>query len=398
MEYLVGAALALIVAVFAAVSGFDRDRAFYPAMLVVIASYYDLFAVMAGSGQALGLEALAGMLFVATAVIGFRTSLWLVVVALVAHGLFDLVHGQLIANPGVPAWWPMFCLTFDIVAGAGLAVRLLRTGAAVRASHAAVPLVLILAAMPAASACAQPPTDIRTVQADGHMVDYRVLGSGAPTLVLISGLGNGMETFDKVAPEFAKQVTVIIYDRAGYGQSGLAPTPRDAGGAERELLAVLADSGVPGPYILLGHSLGGLYAEYFAARHPDMIAGLILEESRPADFTRRCEALGLSDCVMTVEMARGQPAHIRAEVAALPTLMDEVEAAGPVAGKPVLVLSRHVSANPGPMDAAWRDGQADLAARYPGAEHFTAPKGGHYIHRQARAWFEDKVEAFLRDK
>ena len=128
MEYIVGAGLALAVAVWAACVKFDRDRAFYPTMLVVIASYYVLFAVMGGSGVPLALETLGFGLFVWAAVIGFRTSLWLIVAALIGHGLFDTVHGALVDNPGVPRWWPGFCATFDIAAGFFLAWRLRGTG------------------------------------------------------------------------------------------------------------------------------------------------------------------------------------------------------------------------------------------------------------------------------
>jgi hypothetical protein len=125
MAYLVGAALALGVATFAALSGLDRDRAFYPTVLIVIASYYILFAVMPG-GAALVSETVVLAAFVGLAVIGFRTSLWFVVLGLAAHGLFDFLRGGLIANPGVPAWWPMFCLAFDLVAAAWVAWLLVR--------------------------------------------------------------------------------------------------------------------------------------------------------------------------------------------------------------------------------------------------------------------------------
>ena len=121
MEYLAGISLALAVSLFATFAGFDRDRALYPMMTVVIASYYDLFAVMDGSAHALGLETIALSAFVLVSVIGFRTNLWLVVGALAGHGLFDLIHPVLITNAGVPAWWPMFCLTYDVVAAAYLA-------------------------------------------------------------------------------------------------------------------------------------------------------------------------------------------------------------------------------------------------------------------------------------
>jgi hypothetical protein len=73
---------------------------------------------------ALVLESLVGAVFLAVAVSGFRSSLWLVVLALAAHGIFDLGHGALISNPGVPRWWPEFCLTYDVTAAAYLAWRL----------------------------------------------------------------------------------------------------------------------------------------------------------------------------------------------------------------------------------------------------------------------------------
>jgi hypothetical protein len=123
---LVGAVLAIVVGLFATGIGLDRDRAFYPVVMIVIASYYVLFAAMSGSHEALILESLAGAIFVAMAVAGFRRSLWLAAVALAAHGVFDLVHGAVITNPGVPDWWPAFCLAYDVAAAGFLAVLLLR--------------------------------------------------------------------------------------------------------------------------------------------------------------------------------------------------------------------------------------------------------------------------------
>jgi hypothetical protein len=124
---IVGALLAIAVGLFAGGVGLDRDRAFYPTVTIVVASYYALFAVMGASTHALVLEFLAGTVFLAAAVSGFRSSLWLVVAALAAHGIFDLGHGTVISNPGVPSWWPQFCLTFDVTVAAYLA-WLLRRG------------------------------------------------------------------------------------------------------------------------------------------------------------------------------------------------------------------------------------------------------------------------------
>jgi hypothetical protein len=118
---LVGTLLALAAGLSARASGLDRDRAFYPTVTIVIASYYALFAAMGASTQTLMLESLVGVAFLAAAMVGFRSSLWVVVVTLGAHGVFDLIHGWIITNPGVPSWWPAFCLTYDVTAAAYLA-------------------------------------------------------------------------------------------------------------------------------------------------------------------------------------------------------------------------------------------------------------------------------------
>jgi len=118
---LVGALLALAVGLLATVIGLDRDRAFYPTVTIVIASCYALFAVMGASTDALVRESVVGAVFLVGAVSGFRSSLWVVVLVLAAHGVFDLAHSRVISNPGVPAWWPAFCLTYDVTAAAYLA-------------------------------------------------------------------------------------------------------------------------------------------------------------------------------------------------------------------------------------------------------------------------------------
>ena len=82
---------------------------------------------MGASTHALVLESLVGTVFLAAAVSGFKSSLWFVVAALAAHGIFDLTHAAVISNPGVPSWWPEFCLTYDVTAAAYLA-WLLKSG------------------------------------------------------------------------------------------------------------------------------------------------------------------------------------------------------------------------------------------------------------------------------
>lgn len=127
MAVLIGALLALGAGLLGRTSGLDRDRAFYPTVLIVVASYYALFAVMGASTRAIVLESSVAGAFAAAAVVGFRSSLWVVAVGLAAHGVFDFFHGRVILNPGVPVWWPAFCGTYDVTA-AGVLAWLVKSG------------------------------------------------------------------------------------------------------------------------------------------------------------------------------------------------------------------------------------------------------------------------------
>lgn len=136
MEYLIGIVLAAVVCVFAMLAGFDRDRVFYPTLLMPIATYYVLFAVMGRSTPALITESLVACAFLMLALAGFTKNLWVVAAALAGHGLFDFCHPVFIHNSGVPVWWPGFCGSFDILAGGFLAMLLMsRSGFALAVSR-----------------------------------------------------------------------------------------------------------------------------------------------------------------------------------------------------------------------------------------------------------------------
>jgi hypothetical protein len=135
LAYLIGVVLALAVSLFARFVGLDRDRAFYPTVMLVIAALYGLFAVMGGHPSELTLEWIMMGGFIVLSVLGFRFNLWFVVAALFAHGVYDFFHGHLVSNPGVPAWWPAFCGTYDVTA-AGCLAWLLWSARTAASNHA----------------------------------------------------------------------------------------------------------------------------------------------------------------------------------------------------------------------------------------------------------------------
>lgn len=136
MPYFVGIVLGILVVLFFAVARFDRDRAAYPIVLILIPSYYVLFAVLGGSTPALVIETAMMLGFTLIAVLGFARNLWWIVAAMAGHGVFDAFHNRLISNPGVPSYWPAFCGSIDVCFAACLAILLLQRRIAAAASPA----------------------------------------------------------------------------------------------------------------------------------------------------------------------------------------------------------------------------------------------------------------------
>jgi hypothetical protein len=128
----VGAALALLVALFAHAVGYDKDKAFYATVLTVVGSLYVLFAVMGGAGWGILPEVAGFAVFAALAALGFRAGQSIVALGLALHGVFDFARYAFLPAPGAPTWWPAFCGAYDIVAAVGLALLLLQRPRKVR--------------------------------------------------------------------------------------------------------------------------------------------------------------------------------------------------------------------------------------------------------------------------
>ena len=120
-----------------------------------------------------------------------------------------------------------------------------------------------------------PPPGSR-VRAGGHFLHLTSGGEGGPTVVLDAGLGQGGLVWGAVQPEVAKFARVVAYDRSGYAWSDPGPVPRSAGVLAEELRDLLGNAGLPGPYVLVAHSMSGLTARLFADRYPEEVAGIVL--------------------------------------------------------------------------------------------------------------------------
>jgi pimeloyl-ACP methyl ester carboxylesterase len=120
------------------------------------------------------------------------------------------------------------------------------------------------------------------VDVGGHRLHIHCIGSGSPTVVLVSGLAETSTYWGGwIAPAVAPNTTVCAYDRAGQGWSDPPTTPQDGLAVATDLRTLLDRAQIPGPYVLVGHSTGGAYARIFAARYPDQVAGMVLLDSQP---------------------------------------------------------------------------------------------------------------------
>ena len=263
----------------------------------------------------------------------------------------------------------------------------------------------------------------RMIAVDGRKMHLRCLGQGGPTVVLEAGGGNPALLAFPVQERVARVTRVCSYDRAGLGWSDPAPDGRTFEDRARELHALLAAAGEPGPYVLAGESFGGLVARTFTRLYPNEVAGLVLVDAAEEQFffgklakfqaeRGRAKAyalaarLGLTRWLivhqpvqaglppgMSLEDRRrfaalfSRPAHM----AALPQEVDAYELAPPeqrVAGgfgglddRPLAVIA-HGRPFVGPqawMEDGWSAGQARLAGLSTDSEMVVATQSGHAI-------------------
>jgi len=127
----------------------------------------------------------------------------------------------------------------------------------------------------AADAKAYPPPG-QMVDVGGYRLHLNCTGSGSPTVVIESGWGDSSASWGWVQPEVAKTTRICTYDRAGMGWSEASPQPRTAREFAKELHTLLAKANEPGPYVLVGHSLGGYTMRVYAHDYPAEVAGLVL--------------------------------------------------------------------------------------------------------------------------
>lgn len=212
----------------------------------------------------------------------------------------------------------------------------------------------------------------------------RIEGRGPLTVILEGGLGDTLEVWNDVQPSIASRCArTLAYNRAGYPGSNPASGPRDAQTIVAELRTELKDRGIAPPYVLVGHSLGGLYMQYFARQYPDEVSGLVL-----IDSTHWNQQLQMAPQATGAYSGRGAVVLFMTWIARR-ELEDSADAGNqvhvsPHAGHvPAIVLSSTQGTRgetPSLRTQAARL-QEDIVADFPAARQIRVDGSGHYIQR-----------------
>jgi pimeloyl-ACP methyl ester carboxylesterase len=260
--------------------------------------------------------------------------------------------------------------------------------------------------MESADAKAYPPPG-QLVDVGGHRLHINCTGSGSPTVVIVAGAGDWSTTWGGVVqPEVAKSTRVCTYDRPGLGWSEAAPLPGDAAQFARELHTLLQNANVPGPYVIVGHSLGGFIVRIFAHEYASEVAGVVLVDSMnpkqvtpsqanslarlyslQAGLTRFgvgrliVKLFGLASSMPPNEEAYW-PQYIRSqslqaaagEYRGLPASAAEAAAVKSLDDLPLIVLTAELNDFPG-----WPEWQNELLQLSSHSEHLFAENSGHNI-------------------
>jgi pimeloyl-ACP methyl ester carboxylesterase len=209
-------------------------------------------------------------------------------------------------------------------------------------------------------------------------------GEGARTVIFEAGLGDTLEVWQHVQPLVASGCTrTLAYNRAGYPGSDPAGGPRDAATIVAELREELQRRNVSPPYVLVGHSLGGLYMQYFARNFPSEVAGLVL-----IDSTHWNQGMRLDPAANTPYLGRSavtlfMPWIMRRELSDSAAAGEEVHSSPEVGYLPTIVLSSTRSGQDQTPSARSRaeELQDEIAADFPEARHIRVVNSGHYIQR-----------------
>ncbi len=223
--------------------------------------------------------------------------------------------------------------------------------------------------------------DTRVITINGAAIEYFIAGSDAPAIVLLNGAGGPLEGWIRVLSPLEAVSTVVAYNRLGIGRSSKPSEPQTGDVVVGMLHTLLGKLEVRPPYVLVGHSLGGLFINLFARTYPSEVAAVVfLDSAAPEDSTLIHEhgttLQRFTQRVADAVFGRDQ----LGEAACVPETVESIGRAGTFPSVPVVVVSagRPARGIPAAVRAARARNQEGLVALSPLGEHVVASRSGHF--------------------
>jgi pimeloyl-ACP methyl ester carboxylesterase len=233
------------------------------------------------------------------------------------------------------------------------------------------------------------------VNVGGHRLRVERLGKGSPVVVMEAGLVQPRNTWGHVPNDVAAFTQVVVYDRAGLGESDRGPVPRTSKQVVAELHTLLTNAGLKGPYILVGHSAGGLTARLYASQYPNEVVGMVLIDATHEDEYGRLAALLPQKNREEFLKHEGGGNYEQLDLLASAA---EVRAAAALKPMPFVVLSAPGIPRVGTYGAQMHDElQATLARLVPNGSQILAEKSGHFIQLDRPELVTDAVRKVVEE-
>src|SRR2546421_588893 len=221
---------------------------------------------------------------------------------------------------------------------------------------------------------------LQKIDAGGHALNMLIGGEGTPAVVFEAGFGAGLTSWATIQNSTTAFARTVSYDRAGIGQSEPGPKPRAAKQIAVELHTALQKAGIPPPYVLVGHSFGGIYARVFADMYPKEVAGMVLIDPSQESFDDWTKTHHEAQrAALDEEIAKAPPA-VRDESAELSASYAQARAAKVPAGIPVILLTAMKDDTmPAEVRKVWVEKHEEWIAKVPGGKHIVVENIRHFI-------------------
>ena len=224
---------------------------------------------------------------------------------------------------------------------------------------------------------------LEKVDVGGHNLNLLIGGQGSPAVIFEGGFGAGIASWSTVQKDVATFAQTVSYDRAGLSQSEPGPKPRSAKQIGTELKAALLKAGVKPPYVLVGHSFGGVYARVFADMYPKDVIGMVLIDPSQEAFNDWAKT-NLPDLRKEEEGRIAKASEgVRAESDSIETSYSQARTAKIPPGIQVLLISAAQDEGmPAEARKMWIQKHKEWIASVPGGKHIIAEKSGHFVQAQ----------------